>query len=82
MASVWRWHDPFVVCFVKSLVDFRVMKASVDPVDEEIGEENEKRELDIVVQRKRSFVKPVVELRIAFDLKDEAERSQDSHTRH
>ena len=50
MRSVGCWHDPFVVWFVERLVDERVMQATVNPVDAEVGEEDKEGELDDVVQ--------------------------------
>lgn len=48
-----RRHDPLVVWLVKGAVDQRVMQAAVNPVDEEVSEQDEKRELDKIVKRER-----------------------------
>src|ERR1700760_4749961 len=39
-----RGQDPFVMGLVQSLVNERVVQATVNPVDPEVGEGNEKRE--------------------------------------
>ena len=44
-----RRHDPLVVRLVQALVNHRVVQTAVDPVDEEVGEEQEQRELEEVV---------------------------------
>lgn len=49
MGRKGRRDDPFVVWFVEGFVDSRMVEAAVDPVNEEVGEENEERELDDVV---------------------------------
>ena len=43
--GVRRWHNPFVVRLVKGFVQTRVVETTVDPVDEEVGEEDEEGEL-------------------------------------
>lgn len=40
-----RRHDPFVVRLVQSFVDQRMVKTSMNPIDTEVGKEEEKREL-------------------------------------
>lgn len=47
--GVWCRHDPLVVRLVESLVDKRVVQATMDPVDAEVGKHQEQRELNIVV---------------------------------
>lgn len=49
MACVGGRHDPFVMGFMESLVNLWVVQASVDPVDEEIGKDDEQGKLQIVV---------------------------------
>lgn len=43
--GIGRRHHPLMVRFMQVLVDARVVERAVDPVDEEIGEDEEKREL-------------------------------------
>lgn len=82
MAGVRCRHDPLVVGFVKMLVHKRVVKVSMDPVDAEVGEEQEKRELKDVVPHSRTFLGTIVQLAIASDFKEEEGRSADSHEWH
>jgi len=72
VAGVRRRHDPFVVGLVQCLVDHRMVQPSVNPVDEEVGEEDEEWELKVVVQREGGFVEPVVEFGVALDFEHEA----------
>ena len=45
MAGERSRHDPFVVRLVQSLVNAGVVQTTMNPVDEEVGEEEEEREL-------------------------------------
>ena len=54
VASVRRGHNPFMVRLVQRLINHGMMQSSVDPVDAQIREKNEQRELKIVVESKRS----------------------------
>src|ERR1700742_1758948 len=55
MRCEWRRNNPFVMRLVQGLVHQRMMQAAVDPVDAEVGEEDEEWELEHVVPRKRRF---------------------------
>ena len=44
-SRIWGRHNPFVVRLVHMFVDRWVVQASVDPVDQEVGEKNEEWEL-------------------------------------
>lgn len=46
-------HDPLMVRLVQGLVDQRVVQATMDPVDTEIGERDEQRELNEAVAPER-----------------------------
>lgn len=59
-----------------------MVEASVNPVDAEIGKEDEYRELQVVVEREWSVIKPVVEFGIALYFQGEEASCQQSHTRH
>lgn len=72
-------HDPFVMRFVESLVNLGVVQGSVDPVDEEIGEEDEKGELQVVVQGKWLIRRIVVEFSVATNFSEEEWRGEDGH---
>jgi len=76
VAGVRRGHDPLVVGLVKCLVDHGVVQTSVNPIDEEVGKENEERKLEVVVEREGSFVESVVEFGVAFDFENEARGCQ------
>lgn len=45
VAGVWCRHDPLVMWLVKTFVDERMMKTSVNEVDQAVGEQEEEREL-------------------------------------
>ena len=49
MACKWRRHDPLVMRFMQLLVDQRVVQAPVDPIDAEVGEEDEQGKLEEVI---------------------------------
>lgn len=82
MRSVWSWHDPFVVRLVKRLVDKWVMQAAVDPVNTKVCEEDEKGELEDVVQREGRIGKAVVKLRVTAYFGQHASGSQERHDWH
>jgi len=54
----------------------------VDPVDEEVGEENEERKLQIVVGWERCIVKSVVKFSIALYLQHKEAGCKEGHSRH
>lgn len=49
IARIGTGHDPPVMALVQVLVYSRVVQPSMDPVDEEIGEEEEEERLGNVV---------------------------------
>lgn len=51
MRRVRRGHDPPMMRLVQGFVDLRVVQPPVDEVDEEVGEEDKERELQVVVRR-------------------------------
>lgn len=75
-------HDPFVVRLVEGFVDSRMVKATMDPVDEEIGEEDEEWELQDAVIRERLLGNGVIELGVAPDFQNKERRSQQRHWGH
>lgn len=75
-------HDPFVMRLVEGFVDARVVKATVDPVDEEIGEEDEEGELQDAVIREGLLGNGVIELGVAPDFQNKERRSQQGHWGH
>lgn len=82
MRCVGSWHYPFVVRFVEGLVELWVVQAPVDPVDEEVGEDNKEGELQIVVCGKRGLTGCVVEFGVAADFGREEGGGQDGHDGH
>ncbi len=64
---------------VESPVYERVMEATVDPVHEEIGEGDEKWELQVVVQKERLVGRVVVEFSVTAHLGEEEGDSEDRH---
>ena len=51
----------------------------MDPVDEEIGEADEQRKLEIIVPHARAVFGSVIELRVAANFGKEEGYSEDSH---
>lgn len=72
MRSIRSRHDPFVVRLVEALVDQRMVKTSVNPVDEEVGEHEEERELKPVVPSAEKVEHDVVEGRVRDSVVHEA----------
>lgn len=60
-----RGHDPLVVGLVDVLVDARVVQAAVDPVDAEVGKDEEEGVLSVLVPRTRALFYRVVKLGVA-----------------
>ena len=79
VAGIWRRHDPFVVRLVQSLVYQRVMQASVDQVDPEVGEDQEAGELAQIIPGARAVGSGVVEFRVAAHLSHEERSGEDGH---
>ena len=67
---------------VEPLVDERVVKAAVDPVDEEVGKGDEEGELGEAVLAARALVGGVVELGVAADFSEEDWDGEDGQDRH
>lgn len=82
VTSVGRRNKPFVVRLMEMLVDPGVVKASVSPVDAEIGEENEEGILRIVVPLPGALLGPVIQLAVATSIQHEQRGSTQSHSRH
>ena len=79
VAGVGRRHDPLVVRLVQVLVDGRVVKTAVDPVDAEIGEHDEERELEEVVPPAGPLGRRVVQERVAAHFGDQEGESEERH---
>ena len=82
MAGVGGGHDPLVVRLVKVLVDERVVKVAVNPVDAEVGKQQEERELEDVVPHAWSLIGGIVELAIAANLEAHERSGAKSHKGH
>ncbi len=74
-----RRHDPAVVRLVQVLVHQRMVQPAVDPVDEEVGEGEEERELRVVVPRARALGRRVIHLAVSAHLGDEEGHREDGH---
>ena len=72
-------HDPLVVRLVQALVEFGVVQPAMDPVDEEVGEGDEKGELEEVVKGKGGVVGAIVEEGVAADFGNEEGSGEDGH---
>lgn len=80
--SVRAGHDPLMVRLVQGSVHARVVQASVDPVDEEIGEEDEEGELQDTVEGEGLFGGGIVEFGVSADFQDEEWGCQEGHWGH
>ena len=67
---------------VKRPVDHRVVQTTVDPVDEEIGKEDEERNLEDAVVGERLVGNAVVQFGVTPNFKDKERRRQEGHGRH
>lgn len=83
MRGVGCWHDPLVVWFVQSLIEYWMMQAPMYPVNEEVGEENEERDLEIAIPGSRSSLDAcdIIQLRVPADFGQEEWGSEDGHYR-
>lgn len=79
VACIGGRHDPFMMRFVKRLVDLWVVQASVDPVYEEIGKDDEQGELQIVVQGEWLIGRIVIEFSVAANFAEKEGRGEDGH---
>lgn len=79
VAGIRCRHDPLVMWFVQRLVNRRIVQTPVDPVDTQIGEGNEQRELEEVVECKRSVRRSVVEFPKTTNFKQEEGRGENCH---
>lgn len=82
MASIGCRHDPLVVRLVKVLVNKRMMKAAMNPVDAEISEADEQGKLREVVPTARAFFGGIVELAISSNIEEKHRRRQEGHGWH
>ena len=82
MAGEGRGHDPLVVRLVKVLVDERVVEVAMDPVDAEVGEDEEDGELEEVVPHAGALLGGVVKLAVASNLEAHEGRGAEGHEGH
>jgi hypothetical protein len=80
------WHDPLVMRFVQSPVEELAVQAPMDPVDAEVGEKDEDRELEPVPMlakqgeyRMRELADMVVNVGVASNFDDEDGNGETSH---
>lgn len=81
VARVGRRHDPLVVRLVQSLIDVRVVQASMDPIDEEVRKADEERELENVVQPERGVGGRIVQFGVSPHFSHKKRDGEDSHYR-
>lgn len=74
-----RRDDPLMVRLVEVLIHPRVVQPTVDPVDAEVGEDDEERELEECVEGEGGVCGEVVELGVVAHLCDEERRRQRGH---
>lgn len=79
VAGIGRGHDPFVMRLVQHLVDSWEVQPAVDEVDPEIGEDDEERELHVVVPHAGAFGSGIIELCEAAVFGYEERRCEDGH---
>ena len=69
MACIRRGHNPLVVRLMKALVNERVVEVAMDPVDAEVGKEQEDRELSDCVPQSWTLIDGIVKLAVATNFK-------------
>ena len=79
---IGRWHDPLVVCFMHRFVDQGMVQTTVDSIYAEIGEKQEKRELEPIVPTSWSVCKGIVELGVALHFGEEERGCEESNEGH
>ena len=77
MACIRRRHYPFMMWLMQRLVYPRMMQSPVNPVDTEIGEADEKGNLQVIVEGERSIRGRVVQLPIASNFREETGSGED-----
>ena len=82
VTGIRRRHNPLVMRLVQRLVNLGMMQTPVNPVDAQVREGNEQRELKDVIEGKRSICRSVVKFSIATNFKEEEGRGEDRHQRH
>ena len=82
VACKWGRHDPLVVGLVQPLVDERVMKSPMNPVDPEVSEGDEEGKLSPVVPLARTVFRSVVESAVPAHFEKEQRSSQKGHAWH
>jgi len=68
MRRIWCWHNPFMVRLVDVFVDNWMVLHSVNPINEEVGKEEEERELQDIVPQSRTLLGGVVHLAVSSNL--------------
>jgi len=79
VAGIGGRHNPLVVRLVEALVYQRVVQPAMDEVDEQIGKDEEQRELEEVVPPAGTFGGGVVELAIPTHLGDQGREGEQGH---
>lgn len=75
-----RYH-PLVMLLVESLVYERMVQASMNPINAEIGEEEEQGELQDVVPQSRSIGRSIIHLGVSASFGKDQGKSEERHAR-
>lgn len=82
IARIRRGHDPPMMGLVQVLVNQGKMQASMNPVNQEVGEEHEEAELGVVVPAAGAVFGSVVELGVTANFEKENHACRDGNSRH
>ncbi len=66
-----RGHDPLVMRFVEALVNRGVVEGAVNPVNAEVGKEDEERVLEVIVLGEGGGRRGIIELGVAAHFGEE-----------
>lgn len=79
MRCIRRRHNPLVMWFMQRLVNQRMMQASMDQVNPEIGKEQEYGELSVVVPCSGALLSGIVEFGVSARFGEEEGDGEDGH---
>ena len=81
MTRKWCGHDPFMMRLVQGSVYYRMVQTAMDPVDAQIREADEQRELKDIVEGEGRVRRCVVKFSMTTDFGEEARGGEDCHYR-
>lgn len=79
VTRIRRRHDPSMMRLVQILVYQGVVQASVDPVNEKVGEDNKERELEGIVPPEWGVGRSTVQLGVSSHFTDKKWDGKDGH---